>query len=296
MRFSEWVLAHGENLQYICFFVLLFLLATAERWFPRRPGPMHRTVRWPANYLLTAVNVAAMGLLPISFLGAALWAEARGWGLFNVTALPPPALVIGTLLVRAFISFFTHYLNHMVPLFWRVHRVHHLDTELDVSTTVRFHPFEFFIGLLPGVPIVMMFGLTPWVLVLYEVLDAVVVIWSHSNVRLPLAVDRILRYLVVTPDLHRIHHSVWKPETNSNFGAVFPIWDLVFGTYRATPRDGHEHMRLGLDEVRGHDAHRPLWLLVSVFRRQLERPIDAEARSPVLVTPGVETHGRRDRR
>ena len=169
MCFSEWILVHGENLQFILFLALLFLLATAERWIPRRPGPMDRPIRWPANYFLTLVNVGAMGLLPISFISAAIWAESRGWGLLHIVQLPVAALVGVTLLVRAFISFFTHYLNHAVPVFWRIHRVHHLDTELDVSTTVRFHPLEFFIGLLPGVPIVVSFGLTPWVL-LYEVL------------------------------------------------------------------------------------------------------------------------------
>ena len=115
----------------------------------------------------------------------------------------------------------------------------------------------------------------------YELLDVAVTLWTHSNVRLPEAVDRIVRYVVVTPDLHRVHHSAWKPETNSNFGAVFPVWDLVFGTFRAIPRDGHERMRLGLDEVRGRDAHRPLWLLGSVVADHLgqERDVNVGVRS-----------------
>src|SRR6185295_16050267 len=211
--------------------------------------------------LLTFLNLAAMSVLPISLIGTALWAEARGFGLLHHVHLPTAAAIVVTLLVRGFISFFTHYLNHVVPLFWRIHRVHHLDTELDVSSTVRFHPLEFVIALLPGVPIVLAFGLSPWVLMFYELLDVVVTLWSHANMRLAGRVDRALRYIIVTPDLHRVHHSTWRPETNSNFGAVFPIWDVIFGTFRAAPRDGHEGMRLGLDEVRGADAHRPLWLL-----------------------------------
>ena len=189
------------------------------------------------------------------------------------------ALVAFNLLVRGFISFFTHYLNHAVPWFWRVHRVHHLDTELDVSSTVRFHPLEVLVSLLPGVPIVVAFGLTPWVLMFYELLDVVMTLWTHSNVRLPLALDRFLRYIVVTPDLHRVHHSAWRPETNSNFGAVFPVWDLIFGTFRATPRDGHERMRLGLDEVRGSDAQRPLWLLGSVMQDELDEAPDLKMKA-----------------
>ena len=251
MSISDWIVTRGEDMQVVIFFSLLALLMGAERLAPRRAGPMHRATRWRVNFFLTVVNLAAMSLLPISFISAALWAESQRFGLLNVLPLPTAAAVAVTLLARAFISFFTHYLNHMVPLLWRVHRIHHLDTELDVSTTVRFHPLEFAVGLLPGVPIVLALGLTPWVLMLYELLDVIVTLWSHSNIRVPGPIDRALRYLVVTPDLHRVHHSAWRPETNSNFGAVFPIWDVIFGTFRATPRDGHEHMRLGLDEVRG---------------------------------------------
>lgn len=272
MRIPEWIVTHGDDMQGAIFFSLLALLIGAERLAPRRTGPMDRPARWRVNFFLTLVNLVAMSLLPISFVGAAVWAQSHHWGLLNVVRLPTTVVVVVTLLARAFISFFTHYLNHMVPLFWRVHRIHHLDTELDVSTTVRFHPLEFGIGLLPGVPIVLACGLAPWVLMLYELLDVIVTLWSHSNLRVPEAVDRALRYVVVTPDLHRVHHSAWRPETNSNFGAVFPIWDLIFGTFRATPRDGHAQMRLGLDDVRGREAQRPFWLL----GRALSEPLHVE--------------------
>jgi sterol desaturase/sphingolipid hydroxylase (fatty acid hydroxylase superfamily) len=271
MTLSQWILANGENMQIALFFSLLLVLAVAERLAPRRAATGDRALRWRTNFLLTALNLVAMSVLPISLIGAALWAGARGWGLLHHVRLPLAAAVVVTLLVRAFISFATHYLNHVVPLFWRIHRVHHLDTELDVSTTVRFHPLEFAIALVSGVPIVLAFGLPAAVLMAYELLDVVVTLWSHSNVRLPDRADRWLRYLVVTPDLHRVHHSTVRPETNSNFGAVFPVWDLIFGTFNATPRDGHERMRLGLDEVRGQDAHRPLWLLASVAHDDLGR-------------------------
>lgn len=264
MSFVHWLLDNGESLQIAIFFGLLAALAAIEPVVPRRPGPMDRGTRWPTNLLFTLLNVLALGVLPVSIVSAALWAEHRHWGLLNRIALPVAISLVVTLAVRAFISFLTHYLMHMVPLFWRLHRVHHLDTELDVTTTVRFHPLEFFVQVIPAVPIVVAFGLTPWVLILYEVLDVVVTLWTHSNTRLPAGVERVLRYVVVTPDVHRIHHSAWKQETNSNYGAVFPCWDLIFGTFRAVPRDGHEHMRLGLDEVRGRAAHRPLWLLGSI--------------------------------
>ncbi len=269
MPLQEWMLSHGEDLQVGLFFVLLALLAVLEWMVPRRTGPMERATRWPTNLLFTLLNLMMLGVLPVSLISAAFWAERHGWGLLNHVASPTAVAVLVTLLVRGFISFFTHYLMHMVPAFWRLHRVHHLDTELDVTTTVRFHPLEFAVQVLPALPIVVAFGLTPWVLVLYEALDVAVTLWTHSNTRLPRGIDRVLRYVVVTPDLHRIHHSSWKPETNSNFGAVFPVWDLIFGTFRAAPRDGHEHMRLGLDEVRGRDAQRPMWLLGSVLHDRL---------------------------
>src|SRR5262245_50881239 len=270
MHISAWILTNGNPLQCVLFFSLLAVLAVAERMAPRRRGSLDRWLRWPTNYFLTLINLIAMGALPVSFVGAAIWAEKNGWGVFNWIHLPLLVVITATLIVRGFISFSTHYLMHLVPMFWRVHRVHHLDTEFDVSTTVRFHPLEFFIQSVPGVAIVVTFGLAPWVLMSYELLDVAVTLWSHSNLRLPVAVDRLLRYVIVTPDLHRVHHSAWKPETNSNFGAVFPIWDLVFGTFRAVPRDAHERMRLGLDEMHGPDAQRPLWLLMSPLEEELK--------------------------
>jgi sterol desaturase/sphingolipid hydroxylase (fatty acid hydroxylase superfamily) len=282
MSVPQWILAHGDSLQVGVFFGLLGALAVLEALAPRRSGPMSRWTRWPTNLFFTLLNLMALGVLPVSIVSVAFWAERAGWGLLNRFPTPTALVVIVTLAVRGFIAFFTHYLMHMVPAFWRLHRVHHLDTELDVTTTVRFHPLEFVVQTLPAVPIVVAFGLTPWVLVFYELLDVAITLWTHSNTRLPAAVDTVLRYAIVTPDLHRIHHSAWKPETNSNFGAVFPLWDLVFGTFRATPRDEHEHMRLGLDEVRGRAAQRPLWLLGSIVRDRLttsgdERTVELES-------------------
>src|SRR5262245_52656110 len=269
MKFADWILENGDNLQVSIFFSLLILLVLAERFFPKRQGPMFRARRWTTNLVLTFLNFGALGLIPISLITAAQVARTHGWGLLNVVHLPLLLLIAVNLLLRGFISFFTHYLFHMVPAFWRVHRVHHLDTEFDVTTTVRFHPLEFLIGLLPGVPLVFIFGLTPWVLMLYELIDVAITLWTHSNLGIPKTIDRYIRYVVVTPDLHRIHHSVYERETNSNYGAVFPIWDLIYGTFVGNPKDGHEQMEIGLSELRGATAQRPFWLLASVFERDL---------------------------
>lgn len=260
MDIPTWLLAHGEDAQFAVFFLLLPALVLAERLVPRRPG-VDRRRRWRTNFGLTAINVVTLSLQPLSLIGTARWAELHGWGLFNQLTLPLALLVPAVLLARGFISFATHWLMHRVPLFWRLHRVHHLDTELDVSSTVRFHPLEFLVTLLPTVAMVVALGLTPWVLVLYELLDVGVTLFTHANIRLPARVDAALRWLIVTPDLHRVHHSTDRVETDSNFGAVFPHWDMLLGTYRAAPREPHATMPLGLGEQRGPETSQLLWLL-----------------------------------
>jgi sterol desaturase/sphingolipid hydroxylase (fatty acid hydroxylase superfamily) len=147
-----------------------------------------------------------------------------------------------------------------------VHRVHHTDVELDVSTTVRFHPLEFPIGLAIGLPLVLTLGLPPWVLLAYECLDVVITVFSHANVDLPRPLERALRFVVVTPGLHRIHHSVDPVETDSNFSAVFPLWDLVFGTLRTSTRVDPAAMPLGLHEIRDGRGLSLAWLLTAPFR------------------------------
>lgn len=265
-RWPELLLARGGDLQVALFFGVLAILIVIERVWPRRPGRLGRRERWPANFGLTALNVLALGFVPFTFIGAALWAQSSGVGLLNLARFPDWLVVVATLLVRGLISTGTHWLFHRVPWLWRIHRVHHLDTEIDVSSTVRFHPLELLVSPFVGAPVVVLFGLSPWVLALYEILDVLVTLFSHANLRMPAAVDRWLRYVIVTPDLHRVHHSSYQPETDSNFGAVFPIWDLVLGTYRASPRAPHEEMELGLSELRGPEAHHlghllgsPLW-------------------------------------
>jgi len=269
MKILEWILANGDNLQIVSLVACFVILGILERVIPRRSSTMERPVRWKTNWVLTVLNIVVLMLLPFSLLTAAFWAESAGWGVLNRVALPLVLLVPVHLLARGFISFFTHYLMHKVPLFWRLHRIHHLDTELDVTTTIRFHPLEFVVSLLPGLVIVVVVGLNPWVLALYELLDVVVTLFSHANIRLPGRLERIVRLLVVTPDLHRVHHSSWQPETDSNFSAVFPVWDMVFGTYRVETREDQGTMRLGLDEVRGPGAHDLKWLLGSIMNREL---------------------------
>jgi sterol desaturase/sphingolipid hydroxylase (fatty acid hydroxylase superfamily) len=267
MDFATWMLERGEGLQYGLFFGAFGLFLLLEFLFPRRKKAGHR--RWPTNFAMTATNVVALGFVPFSFIGAALFAQSANIGLFNRLPVPLWVLFPATLLLRGLISTGTHWLNHRLPWLWRIHRVHHLDTELDVTSTVRFHPLEFFVNPFIGVPVVLLFGLPAWILAFYELLDIVITLFSHSNLRIGTGLNRWLRYLIVTPDLHRIHHSSWRPETDSNYGAVFPVWDVIFGTFRPEPRDRQEDMRLGLEELRDPEANQYLRLLISPLRREL---------------------------
>jgi sterol desaturase/sphingolipid hydroxylase (fatty acid hydroxylase superfamily) len=264
---KELMLLMGEDLQVYLFFGFLTGFLILEKLIPKRRPEGPQAQRWLTNSALTVVTIMLLPLLPVSFITAAWWARQHEIGLLNLLGdqLPATALIVLTLLLRGFISFGTHYLNHKISFLWRFHRVHHLDTELDVSSTVRFHPLETPLALAIGLPVVLLFGLSPWVLIFYELLDVTVNLFSHANIRLPAQLNRYLRYVIVTPDLHKVHHSSYKPETDSNFSAVFPIWDILFGTFRTDTREPLETMPLGLDEPRDPEANRFWWLLASPF-------------------------------
>lgn len=270
MAISSWFMANGEDMQALLFLIPMAVLIIAERFAGFRQtdgnGP-----RWRTNAVLTVLSLLSMGIVPISFLGTAVWAESTGFGLLNLATLPVWLLVTGTLLLRGGVSTFTHWLNHRSPWLWRLHRVHHLDTEMDVTTTVRLHPLEMPVSALIGIPLVAILGLSPWVLLVYELLDASITVITHSNLQLPKSIDRWLCYVFVTPSVHRVHHSSYQPETDSNFGAVFPIWDIIFGTFRKATINPQQTMQIGLAELRGREAQRILALLLSPLRADVTR-------------------------
>jgi len=260
---TSWLVNKSEDFQFVLYFGLLFLIIVVEQFLHFRKIEKGR--RWKANYTLTILAIISMLAIPFTFISAAKLAEEKSWGLFTTVELNRITLGFITLILRGFISFFTHLLAHKVPLFWRVHRVHHLDTAMDVSTTVRVHPFEFIINSIIGLPFIMLFGFPVWGLMLYELFDIVITLFSHSNTSLPKSLEKIVRYFIVTPDLHRIHHSSHQPETDSNYSAVFPIWDVIFGTFRTKTQVPQVHMELGLEEVRDIRTKKPAWLLLSPF-------------------------------
>jgi sterol desaturase/sphingolipid hydroxylase (fatty acid hydroxylase superfamily) len=268
MSFQNYIAANGELLQYIAFFGALVLMGGIEALAPAR-GASDRKRRWPVNGGLTVVSILALGALPVTAVGVAAWAASENFGLMNQGDWPQGTWPSWAVLAlgfagRSLISYIVHAAMHKVPLFWRVHRVHHLDTAMDITTTVRIHPLEFVIQVVPGAAVIALLGIPVWVVMAYEIIDAFTAVATHSNLRLPARIERVVRWVLVTPDVHRIHHSAWRPETDSNYGALFTVWDRLFGTFVGEPRGGHAGMTLGLEHWR--EAKRAQgfgWLLVS---------------------------------
>jgi sterol desaturase/sphingolipid hydroxylase (fatty acid hydroxylase superfamily) len=249
----------------VVFWGLFVLIASLEALLPRRSSPQRRKERWGANLGLTALNFA-MGLaFPVSLWTAALWAQHHHFGLLRAIDLPLWLMIAIGLPLRAAISFLFHFIQHKSPLLWRFHRVHHLDRELDVTTTIRFHPFEYILLIMVGSPLIILLGLPVEVLALFGIIESPVTLFSHANVRVPRRVERVLRLFIATPDFHRIHHSSWQPETDSNYSGVFPLLDRLFGTYRDAPRTPQEAMELGLAEHRGPRTDSLWWLLTGAL-------------------------------
>jgi len=270
--------ANMELLTYAIFFGALLLLAVLEMVIALRAEGALRMKRWPANFGLTLINIIVMGALPLGALAAADLARAMPFGLFNLVELPFIAALALTFLVRSLASWGVHYAMHNIPLLWRIHRVHHTDTHLDVSTTVRFHPLEFIVSAPVVVATVMMFGLPPAAVMLFELFDAGIAVFSHANIKLPGRLERLLASLIITPNMHRIHHSTLEPETNSNYGATLVVWDRLFGTYRSKSIKALAEQPLGLEEV-GPKRASSLWYSLGLPFRGLRLKPDRNAQT-----------------
>lgn len=233
------------------FFGVFAFMALWEVLWPRRRRGIGRRSRWPNNIAVVVIDTILLRLLfPTAAVGVALAAESRGLGLFTLLQWPQwIAIVLGVVLLDLAI-YLQHVMFHAVPAFWRLHRMHHADLDIDVTTGVRFHPIEIILSMLIKFGVILMLGPPAVSVLIFEVLLNATSMFNHSNAKVPLSVDRVLRLFVVTPDMHRVHHSVEDYETNSNFGFNLPWWDRLFGTYRAQPRAGHDGMTIGLDSFR----------------------------------------------
>lgn len=252
---SEWIQLAGayEWLPMAAGLLLVLVLLALETALPIHHEPTQRRGRLIANFGLGAINFTLFALLPLSSVLAAGVAQRHGFGLFHVVAIPAGAAFAGTILARSLVSYGLHVLTHRVPLLWRMHRVHHADTAVDLSTGFRHHPLELLFAAACHGAAAALLGLSAPALVAYEGAAVVLSLWSHANLRLPAPMERLASFIFVTPAAHHVHHSARRHETDSNFGEVFLLWDLLFGTLKR--RDHSEVAALPLGLGAEHDAN-----------------------------------------
>ena len=264
---SEALVANELLIRLAAFAGIFAVMAAWEILAPRRDQKLGRRTRWSGNIGIVILDAVLVRLVfPITAVGLALVAEARGWGLFYVLDLTTWVSVPLAVMALDLAIYLQHVLFHAVPTLWRLHRMHHADLELDVTTGTRFHPIEIILSMGIKLGAVAAMGVPAVAVLAFEVLLNATSIFNHSNVRIPAWVDRGLRWIVVTPDMHRVHHSILAPETNSNFGFNLPWWDRLFGTYRDQPSAGHLGMTIGIEQFREPAEQRLGCMLTQPFR------------------------------
>jgi sterol desaturase/sphingolipid hydroxylase (fatty acid hydroxylase superfamily) len=259
----NWIAEHEPGIRLGVFLGVFVVMALWEVIAARRELTTGKPSRWFANFSLTILNTLEIRMVfPIGAVGLALVAADRGWGLFNNLDLPVATEVIGSVLVLDLIIYLQHVMFHAVPALWRLHMVHHADVDFDVTTGFRFHPIEIVLSMVIKAAAVAVVGPSVVAVVLFEVVLSATSLFNHGNIRVPGALDRVLRWIVVTPDMHRVHHSVTPSETNSNFGFNLPWWDRLLGTYVDQPALGHDRMTIGLEQFQDRPRQTLPWLLV----------------------------------
>jgi sterol desaturase/sphingolipid hydroxylase (fatty acid hydroxylase superfamily) len=247
VNFNDFIMANEMPIRLGFFFGILGFMALWEFITPRRQLQTSKAVRWANNLGLVFINSLVLRLaFPAAAVGMAAFAGEQGWGLFNYVNAPFWVAVLVSVVIMDFFIWLQHVVVHTVPVLWRLHRVHHTDLDFDVTTGTRFHPLEILLSLLIKFAVIVLLGPPGVAVVVFEVVLNATAMFNHGNVCIPTSLDRLLRLVVVTPDMHRVHHSLEDDETNSNFGFNLPWWDRLFGTYRAQPRGGHEAMRIGI--------------------------------------------------
>jgi len=248
---TDLLLSNEGAIRLAIFLGILIAMAIWEVAAPRRRIDIPRVIRWTNNLGVVVVDTILVRLtFPIVAVGLALLAQDKGLGLFNMIAAPTWVAVIVSIVVLDFAIYLQHVLFHAVPALWRLHRMHHADQAIDVTTGLRFHPFEILLSMGVKLAVVAALGPPAVAVLIFEVLLNATAMFNHSNIRLPQGVDRILRLFVVTPDMHRVHHSVIREETDSNYGFNLPWWDRLLGTYIAQPAKGHDDMTIGFEQFR----------------------------------------------
>ncbi|WP_417689148.1 sterol desaturase family protein [Pseudidiomarina sp.] len=252
-----------------CFVGVLTLMLLWERAQPKRQALLPARKRWPANLGIVVINTIALRLLiPAGAIGAAVWAQSSSYGALQQVAWPLWLTgIIGFLLLDCAI-YWQHRLFHRIPLLWRIHRMHHADTDFDTTTGLRFHPIEIVLSMLIKIGVVVIFGIAPTTVLVFEIVLNATSLFNHGNVALPGRLEKPIRALIVTQEMHRIHHSQLQRETDSNFSFNLSLWDRLFGSYTAQPRKGSDGIDIGLQEYpASHDSTKLSYLLAIPFRQ-----------------------------
>ncbi len=257
---NEWILNNEAIIRLGSFAGIFILMASLEFALPRRKLLLSRWQRWTNNVSLVVLNTVLLRLVfPTAAVGFTLFVTEQQWGLFNYYSLPYIVVVVLSIVLLDLAIYLQHVMFHAVPLLWRLHRVHHADLDYDVTTGARFHPIEILLSMLIKFGVIGILGPPVLAVVLFEVILNGMAMFNHSNVRLPGRLDAVLRLFVVTPDMHRVHHSVEDFEANSNFGFNLSFWDRIFATYTAQPEAGHEGMTIGINHYREPGQVDSLW-------------------------------------
>jgi len=244
------------------FLAVLLLMLGWEQFAPRRPGSDISGLRRINNLLLAVIDASLLRLIvPAAAVAMAITAAEYSWGLFNLLQMESWSAGTLSFLLLDLLIYFQHRLFHHYPLLWRLHRVHHSDIEFDVTTAVRFHPIEILLSMCIKISGVILIGAPVVAVIVFEIVLNAISLFNHGNIKIPVKLDHYLRWLLVTPDMHRVHHSAIRAETDSNFGFNIPWWDRLFATYRDQPELGHSGLKVGLNEFRDRRFVNILWLL-----------------------------------
>ncbi|QJB69140.1 sterol desaturase family protein [Parasphingorhabdus halotolerans] len=252
-------------------------MAGLELAFPRRSLSQPKAHRWFTNIGMVIIDTALLRVaMPLLMIGAAEIAFQRQWGLLAFTELPVWMEFLVAILLLDLAIYIQHVATHKIPLLWDMHKVHHADRDFDVTTAVRFHPFEIFLSMVYKIACVFVIGPSVLAVFALEVLLSASAMFNHSNVKIPLKLDQWLRWFIVTPDMHRVHHSIIRAETDSNYGFFLTIWDRIFGTYIDQPQLGHEGMTIGLAEYQTEEPSGLGWSLLLPLQRSRSAKINAD--------------------
>jgi sterol desaturase/sphingolipid hydroxylase (fatty acid hydroxylase superfamily) len=256
-----------------CFIGVWAVLALGEGMAPRRSRLMPIKQRWLNHLGLVCLNTMLLRItFPMTAVGMAAFVQTKGWGLWNQLPVPGWVAIVGSLIVLDFLIYLQHVVFHRVPWLWRLHYIHHADLDFDVTTALRFHPLEILLSMGIKMLAVMLLGAPPVAVLSFEVLLNATAMFNHSNIRLSATHDRLLRWILVTPDMHRVHHSILPTETNANYGFSLPWWDYWLGTYQAQPQAGHDGMTIGLAHYRNPSVEQLSWMLTAPFHSGVTPP------------------------